>query len=246
VSARAGTGRAVAAFLRRRAVTTTWARRGRRLYGQWIRPGSLCFDIGANVGDRSLIFLSLGAQVVAVEPQRECVAALRKIAARNDRLIVEPLAVAAAAGVARMHISTPNTLSSMADGWIERVRESGRFGNVWSETRSVQTTTLDALIDRYGVPDFCKIDVEGYEPEVVAGLSQPLPLTSFEFTPEWAEAAEQTIEHLVALGVRRFNFSLGETLSLAWPEWRDFGSLLSQLRRLPMDGRLFGDIYAAA
>src|SRR4249920_1319317 len=44
------------------------ARTGRRFYSQFIGRRSLCFDVGANVGTRAEIFLSLGATVVAVEP----------------------------------------------------------------------------------------------------------------------------------------------------------------------------------
>ena len=40
-----------------------------RLYGQFVRPGDLVFDVGAHVGDRIAAFRRLGARVVAVEPQ---------------------------------------------------------------------------------------------------------------------------------------------------------------------------------
>ena len=40
-----------------------------RLYGNFVRPGDLVFDVGAHVGDRVASFRRLGARVVAVEPQ---------------------------------------------------------------------------------------------------------------------------------------------------------------------------------
>ncbi len=38
-------------------------------YSQFIRPGDLVFDIGANRGDRTEVFVQMGARVVAAEPQ---------------------------------------------------------------------------------------------------------------------------------------------------------------------------------
>lgn len=37
---------------------------------QFIKKNDLCFDIGANEGDQTSLFLELGAKVVSVEPQR--------------------------------------------------------------------------------------------------------------------------------------------------------------------------------
>ena len=49
-------------------------RRFELFYSQFIRPGDLCFDVGANKGARAEIFLRLGARVVAVEPLPKCIA----------------------------------------------------------------------------------------------------------------------------------------------------------------------------
>src|SRR5688572_28540682 len=54
-------------------------------YRQFLAPGELCFDVGANVGNRVKIFLKPGARVVAVEPQRECVRTLRAAFGRDPR-----------------------------------------------------------------------------------------------------------------------------------------------------------------
>jgi FkbM family methyltransferase len=221
------------------------ARRGPRFYGQWLGEGSLVFDIGANVGERSRMFLALGCRVVAVEPQPGCVAELRRMG--DDRLVIEEVALGAEAGVAQLHVSDASTISSMADGWIERMRASGRFaGHEWRETIAVDVSTLDALIDRHGSPDFCKIDVEGFEAEVVAGLSRPLPLLSFEFTPEWSEGTERVLDRLEEIGFSEFNLSRRESLILEWPDWRSREALRGLLDTLPHYGGLFGDVYARA
>lgn len=218
---------------------------GRGLYSRWIQPGALVFDVGANVGSRTSLFLDLGARVVAVEPQPDCVEVLRTF--DQDRLIIEQVALGAVPGRATMRVASENTISSMADEWIDRVRGSGRFAAYsWPATISVEVSTLDALIERYGVPAFCKIDVEGYEPEVARGLSQRVPLLSFEFTAECADRTESVLERLEELGFERFNFSPEETFGLAWDDWRDAAELRRLLESLSAESLAWGDIYAGA
>lgn len=222
-----------------------YARRARRLYSNWVRPGSLVFDVGANIGERTRVLLSLGAEVVAVEPQPNCVTSLRGIS--DERLTVEAVALGAVKGTAPMRVATASTISSMSEGWITSVKDSGRFAeHEWGEPITVDVTTLDALLDRYGVPDFCKVDVEGYESEVIAGLTRPLPVLSFEFTPEWATDTLRVVQQLRELGMERFNLSIGESHELVWEDWRPGEALLAYFRALQDDAALFGDVYAAS
>lgn len=159
-------------------------RRMRDFYAGFIRPGDLCFDVGANLGDRTAVFLRLGARVVAVEPQARCRRRLLRRFGRNPRVVLVPRALGAQPGAAEMKVSEADTISSLSADWIARVQASGRFaGYAWNQTERVEVTTLDALIREHGTPAFCKIDVEGFEAEVLKGLSAPLRAVSFEFTP---------------------------------------------------------------
>lgn len=47
------------------------AARLRRFYGQFVRPGDLCFDVGAHAGNRVRAWRALGARVLAIEPQAD-------------------------------------------------------------------------------------------------------------------------------------------------------------------------------
>ncbi len=105
--------------------------------------------------------------------------------------------------------------------------------------------TLEELIGRFGEPDFCKIDVEGFELEVLRGLARPLRTLSFEFTFERMERRLAAVDHLARLGMTRFNFSYGESLELELDEWVAGHQIVSFLLRTPRKIDVFGDVYAA-
>src|ERR671916_3168553 len=77
-------------------------RRAVRLYGEFLGSGDLAFDIGAHVGGRVRTWRRLGARVVAVEPQPDCLRVLRLLFGRDRGVVLEPRAVGAQAGRARV------------------------------------------------------------------------------------------------------------------------------------------------
>lgn len=219
------------------------ARRLRRFYGQFLQPGDLAFDIGAHVGDRSLAWARLGARVVAVEPQASCAGFLRWLFRDRPAVAVLRQAVGAVPGSARLRISAANpTVSSLSDGWIETVAATPAFAGIaWARSEMVAVTTLDALIAHYGVPRFCKIDIEGFEDAALAGLSRPLPLLSIEYLAAAKPVALAALDHLQRLGRYHFNVARGETMRLAFEHWVDSASLRRWLGTEPSGS---GDIYA--
>ncbi len=216
-----------------------------RLYGEFLQAGDLCFDIGANLGNRVRCLLEMKCRVVAVEPQPECHATLLDQFRDAPGLTVLPTALAARPGTREMRISPDHVLSSMSDDFIRATTDSGRFArSVWNQTATVQCTTLDALIAEHGRPQFVKIDVEGYEAEVLAGLSQPLPALSVEWTPELPENTLACIDKLESLARHQYQVSWAETMRLSPRGWRDAESIRYLIREFAGETFLFGDIYA--
>jgi FkbM family methyltransferase len=217
----------------------------RRLYAQLVGPGDLVFDIGAHAGNRARALASLGCRVVAIEPQPDFARLLRVLFDRSSRVEVVEAAVADAPGRASLSISerTP-TVTTLAAAWRDARAREPEFARVrWNRRIEVETTTLDLLIARFGVPAFIKIDVEGSESTVLASLTHAVPALSFEYVPGALDQVQACIARLNALGTYRFNWSPGESYRFAATTWLNQGELLANVSA-PEVQRRAGDVYA--
>ncbi len=216
-----------------------------RLYARFVQPGDLVFDVGSHVGDRIAAFRRLGARVVACEPNPPLVKTLRLLYGRDASVTIEPVAVGAAPGEIELKINVDNPTVSTASRDFVKASEGapGWQGQVWDKSLRVAVTTLDALIARHGIPAFIKIDVEGFEAEALAGLTQAVPALSFEFTTIQRDVAHACLQRCAALGYVRYNAALGESQTLVHPDWQDAGAIVHWLDGLPMEANS-GDVYA--
>jgi FkbM family methyltransferase len=220
-------------------------RRMRQLYSSFLNPGDLAFDIGSHLGSRIAAFRGLGARCVALEPQPACIRILKRLYGKDPGVSIVEKAAGADTGRTALYISHASpTLSTLNMEWRTRVSAVSIFKGVsWEGKTAVNVTTLDELIDRWGIPQFCKIDVEGSEGDVLKGLSRPLPALSFEVLPASIETAFECLELLEALGHYRYNIAFVETMKFHFTDWVDTNSMRDYIRGFPRDG-ISGDIYA--
>jgi FkbM family methyltransferase len=218
-------------------------RRAQEFFRPFVPQGGLAFDIGANIGHVTEAFLALGARVVAVEPNPALSRGLER-RQRSPRLTVLSAAVGAERGRADLHLGISHVYSTLSSDWVSHVRQS-TADERWAGTISVEVETLDLLIERYGVPDFLKIDVEGFEVQVLRGLSRAVPALSFEFQCSALGMARDCVDALERLGPYEYNFVPPERLEFQLGEWTDPDTLLGSLesfKQQPLNS--YGDVYA--
>jgi FkbM family methyltransferase len=203
------------------------------LYAPFISPGDLCFDVGSNIGEKTEAFLKLGARVVAFEPQPYCARETSGRCGPSRRLTTVETAVGASPGKLPMYVCNFSAVSSMVPDWAKNIRE----------IIQVRVMTLDQAIDHYGLPRFCKIDVEGYEMEVLRGLNHAIPVLTIEYHLNEQEIRKtiDCVDYLSRFGELSMNVTAGEEAGFHWPQWIDYNSFRDYFpSRVPHD---YGDLF---
>ncbi|NUN70024.1 MAG: FkbM family methyltransferase [Bacteroidetes bacterium] len=211
-------------------------------YRDFISAGDLVFDVGANLGERSKIFRALNAKVIAIEPTQYCSAYLVKLFRGDSNATVVSKALGEADGIGEISVNEKlPVLSTMSKKWSTESRFSKDYS--WEKKEVISIVTLDSLIEQFGIPRFCKIDVEGFEFNVLSGLSQPIQFISFEFLNEFIGDAEKCVDRLNSIGSFVYNYNIGEEMDFALPGWTDSATLFRSIKEMN-NPSLWGDIYA--
>ncbi|ETA70812.1 FkbM family methyltransferase [Candidatus Pelagibacter ubique] len=205
-----------------------------------MNKGDLYFDIGAHLGEKSKPFIEKKIRTIMVEPLPICVKTLKRLYSKNSivKIIPKGLGSKNTKKILSINKQMP-TVSTFAKHW-----KSGRFSNLtWSEKTQIQITTLDALIKKFGDPQYIKIDVEGYELNVLKGLSKKSGIISFEITSEFFSDAIKCLKHLKKLSYNSFTFSIGEQKKF-FSDWSDYKTIINLIKKEIKKDKLFwADIY---
>lgn len=215
----------------------------RRFYSELLVPGDMAIDVGAHVGTRARAMHAVGTRVIALEPQRPFSTFLRRTVSRS--IVVIEAAAGRSESHAQMAVSSRHpTVSSLHDAFVSWAPTATGFEKVrWDRSQKVSVTTLDAVIAHYGTPRYIKIDVEGFEIEVLAGVSTAVELVSVEFLPAMPHLSRAVIDRLTEMGEYRFNPVVGEKGRFLWEQWQDSATTKKWLAGLPLSGQS-GDLFA--
>jgi FkbM family methyltransferase len=215
-------------------------------YKKFIKRKDLVFDIGANVGERVSVFRELGAVVVAVEPQKKCVDNMKSRFCQSKDIYFENVGLGAMESEMDLFIcEDDDRLSTFS---TDQVNKSFFSDNTnWKNRELITITTLDVLISKYGLPSFCKIDVEGYELEVLKGLTTSIPYISFEFSSKQMDKIQCCFERLLIINkAYEFNICFGEPYHLHFSKWDCAEQILKEISHEDTRSRThaWGDVYA--
>ncbi len=216
-----------------------------QLYARFLQPGDLAFDIGSHVGDRVAAFRRRGARVVTLEPQPDCVRVLQALYGDDAGVQIVEAACGRAPGSLTLHINSHNpTVTTLSTAFVTAAGgAAGWEDQAWDHAIEVPVTTLDQLLAEHGRPAFVKIDVEGFEDHVLAGLTQPVPALSFEFTTIQREIVARCLHRLGTLAPYAFDLALGESQRLELDRWVTAAEIQAMIDALP-DSANSGDVYA--
>lgn len=107
------------------------------------------------------------------------------------------------------YLCDSDIISTASLDWINNSRFSNK-GSIWYEPLKIKSTSLDYLINIYGEADVIKIDVEGYELEVLKGLTKKTKEICFEWAEEQYDNINEIAKHLESLGYNEFGYILGD------------------------------------
>lgn len=217
-------------------------KRMREFYSQFVNPGDVVFDVGANVGVYSEVFLQIGGKVVAIEPNSECCRQIRT--QRPQGIVVENCAAGSAPGTVEFHLCEESSMSTISSEWIEAVSKSELHKGVkWLSTIRVPVKTLDMLAQSYGQPGFIKIDAEGYDDRVLSGMSFRPAALSFEFNVNSMDVALNCLKAPVLLDGYLFNYTVGQLFSFRSQKWINREEMVALLEQYNLQEE-YGDVFA--
>ena len=153
-----------------------WAEAEVQLFSQIIRPTDTIVEVGANIGSHTLAIARLASEgrVHAFEPQPYVFSILQKNVSNNDlkNITLWNAAVGSKAGRTSMPFISANSYSQINFGAVSIHTQSSR-------RVVVPLLTIDGLQEIQQI-DFLKIDVEGFEPQVLEGAKRVLRYFQWE------------------------------------------------------------------
>ncbi|NEQ53318.1 MAG: FkbM family methyltransferase [Leptolyngbya sp. SIO3F4] len=149
-----------------------------------IQASDTIWDIGANVGfytEKFLQIIDASGQVVAVEPSPSSAEKCRELAHKNSNLTVIEAAIGSYSGEAHLVIEEEST------------SPTNHISNSSENSVSVSLMTGDVLLkETKASPNLIKIDVEGFEIDVLKGM--PQVLSSPELRSVFVEVHSKLLE----------------------------------------------------
>lgn len=138
-------------------INGTYERDVQEAIDSMVRPGDVCYDLGASIGYMTLLMARKASHVYSFEPAPHAIAEMKRHIAANS-------------------MQNVTIVPSPVSNEVREVRfclTDGAYGSAINDTETrwpvlqLQTTTLNLFVKDHPVPDFLKMDVEGEEGAVL-------------------------------------------------------------------------------
>lgn len=203
----------------------------KKFYSKLLHKNQLCFDIGANVGKKSEIFLKAGAKVIAFEPQKSCIPELVKLKNKYKNFHFKSVALDNKEGFKSLFLSNYSEIATLSTSFVNLYKNK----NInWKNQEQVETITINKAIKLYGLPNYCKIDVEGHEYEILSILKFKISLIEFEVIAGFQEKAIELIKILNNKNTL-FNYTLNEQPKFMFKDWVKVDKIIEVIKAFPKD-----------
>ena len=209
-----------------------------------VNRNDIILDIGANIGAWALANESFVDRIISVEASPSTYLTLQDKCKDNEKITCVHTAIHnSPTGSVTFYECKTNTLSTTNKEWITNT--TSRFGNYGIQNEiTVKTTTLDSLIQTYGMPELIKIDVEGGEYEALLTLTQKVPLLCFEWAAELMNVASMCIGYLEKLGYTKFYIQTQDSYTFRPTTWQPARKIIAHLT-IKIPKRDWGMIWAS-
>lgn len=186
------------------------------------------FDIGSNIGLWSLANINFTDKIIAIEASP---ITFNKLINNINNNLIECLNYAVSNSDEEyidFYHTEWDTISTLNIEWIKS--EKSRFYNSCNYTViKCKTIKLDDLIEKYGVPELIKIDVECAEYECITSLTKKVNQICFEWSSEFNDINFKCIDYLYNLGYNKFYIQYKDDYCFRPNEYYDIEYIKNEL-----------------
>lgn len=164
-------------------------------YQTFLIKNKLIFDLGANLGDKSHVFLKFTDKIILYEPEEDYFERLKFRFRKNNKVVLNNLLISDSVGDVVFNSVVENeAYSSIVNNYKDNFDHLKKSLVIKKIKKS---STLNFEINKHGIPYYIKIDCEGAENLILKNLKYNIEVLSFEANlPLFLNQTTEIIDYL--------------------------------------------------